>query len=111
MARFYGKVGFAIASEIRPGVWDDTITERYYFGDTIRNTRRHESGQDKVLDDVNISNEFSIIADAFANENFHHIKYVEYMGVLWKVSTIAVQRPRLILSTGGVYNGPQASTA
>ena len=106
MARFYGNVGFATVSEIRPGVWEDSMVERPYYGDIIRNSRRHESGQDKVLDDINISNEFSIIADAFANENFHHKKYVEFMGVLWKVTTVAVQRPRLILSTGGVYNGP-----
>lgn len=107
MARFYGKVGFAIASEIRPGVWEDKAVERPYYGDVIRNIRRHESGQDKVLDDINISNEFSIVADAFANENFHNIKYIEYMGTKWKVSTVTVQRPRLILSAGGVYNGPQ----
>lgn len=107
MARFYGKVGFAIASEIRPGVWEDEAVERPYYGDVIRNIRRHESGQDKVLDDINISNEFSIVADAFANENFHNIKYIEYMGTKWKVSTVTVQRPRLILSAGGVYNGPQ----
>lgn len=108
MARFYGNVGFATVSEIRPGVWEDSMAERPYYGDIVRNSRRHESGQDKVLDDINISNEFSIIADAFANENFHNIKYVEYMGTKWKVSTITVQSPRLILSAGGVYNGPEA---
>lgn len=108
MARFFGKVGFATVSETRPGVWEDTIVERPYYGDLIRNYRRHESGQDKVLDDINISNEFSIVADAYANENFHHIKYIEYMGVKWKVSTVdAALPPRLILSAGGVYNGPQ----
>ena len=108
MARFYGMVGFAQASEIRPGVWEDTIVERPYYGDTIRNLRRHESGQDKVLDDINITNEFSIVADAYANENFHRMKYIEFMGTKWKIITIdASQRPRLILSVGGVYNGPQ----
>ena len=108
MARFYGKVGFGVTSETKPGVWKDTIVERPYYGDVLRNAKRHESGQDKVSDDINISNEFSIIADAFANENFHRIKYIEYMGTKWKVSTVdASQRPRLILSAGGVYNGPQ----
>lgn len=107
MARFYGMVGFATVSEIRPGVWDDTIVERPYYGDVIRNQRRHESGQDKVIDDINISNEFSILADAYANENFHNIKYIEYMGTKWNVPTVIVQYPRLILSAGGVYNGPQ----
>lgn len=107
MARFYGKVGFATASEIRPGVWEDGMVARPYYGDIVRNSRRHESGQDKVLDDINISNEFSIVADAYANENFHNIKYVEFMGTKWKVATVTVQSPRLILSAGGVYNGPE----
>lgn len=106
MARFYGKVGFAIPTEIRPGVWEDSVVERSYYGDVIRNTRRKESG-DRILDDINISNEISIIADQFANENFHHMSYVEFMGALWKVSTVAVQRPRLVLTVGGVYNGPK----
>lgn len=106
MARFYGKVGFAVPTEIRPGVWEDSVVERPYYGDVIRNTRRNESG-DRVLDDINISNEISIIADQFANENFHHMTYVEFMGALWKVSTVAVQRPRLVLTVGGVYNGPK----
>ena len=108
MARFYGNVGFATVSEIRPGIWEDSMVARPYYGDIVRNSRRHESGQDKVLDDINISNEFSIVADAYANENFHNIKYVEFMGTKWKVSTITVQSPRLILSAGGVYNGPEA---
>ena len=108
MARFYGNVGFATVSEIRPGVWEDSMVERPYYGDIIRNSRRHESGQDKVIDDINISNEFSIVADAYANENFHNIKYVEFMGTKWKVVTVTVQSPRLILSAGGVYNGPEA---
>lgn len=110
MARFYGKVGFAISTEIRPGVWEDVVTERPYYGDVTRNSKRNESG-DRILDNLNITNEISIIADPFANENFHHMIYVEFMGALWKISTIAVQRPRLILTVGGVYNGEQATTA
>ena len=106
MARFYGNVGFAIPTEIRPGVWEDSVVERPYYGDVIRNTRRKESG-DRILEDINISNEISIIADEFANENFHHMAYVEFMGAQWKVSTVAVQRPRLVLTVGGVYNGPK----
>lgn len=106
MARFYGNVGFTVPTEIRPGVWEDSVVERPYYGDVTRNSKRNESG-DRVLDDLNISNEISIIADQFANENFHHMAYVEFMGALWKISTVAVQRPRLVLTVGGVYNGPK----
>lgn len=104
MARFYGAVGYGISTEIRPGVWKDENIERNYYGDVIRVNRRLES-PDKVNEDINISNEISILADPFANENFHLIKYVVFMGAKWKVSNITVQLPRLILSVGGVYNG------
>lgn len=104
MAKFYGAVGYAVSNEIRPGVWKDSIVERMYYGDVIRNNRRLES-TDKANDNINISNEISILADPYANENFHLIKYVEFMGTKWEVSTVTVQFPRLILSVGGVYNG------
>lgn len=104
MAKFYGAVGYGVPTEIRPGIWEDKIVERNYYGDVIRNTRRLESSG-QVNDDINISNEISILADPYANENFHLIKYVEFMGTKWNVSTVNVQFPRLVLSVGGVYNG------
>ena len=87
MAKFYGAVGYGVPTEIRPGIWEDKIVERNYYGDVIRNTRRLESSG-QVNDDINISNEISILADPYDNENFHLIKYVEFMGTKWKVSII-----------------------
>lgn len=104
MARFYGKVGFEITKETSPGVWIADIIVREYYGDILRNSRRMSS-PDKVNDDVNISNEISILADAYAIQNFHLMRFVEFMGTNWKISNIEVQRPRLILTLGGVYNG------
>ena len=97
MAKFYGKIGYAVRMEIRPGVWDDEITEREYFGDLLRNTSRYQTS-DKLNDDVNISNEISIVADPFAYQNFHAMRYVEFMGAKWKISSVEVQYPRLILT-------------
>lgn len=103
MAKFYGPIGFATTVEKVPGVHVEEITERYYSGDVIRNTRRLQS-TDKVNDDINISNEISILADPFANGNFHAMRYVGFMGAKWKITNIEVQYPRLILSIGGLYN-------
>ena len=104
MAKFFGKIGYGPMSiETVPGVWEQQIVEREYFGDLIRNTRRLQS-TDQVNDDINISNEISIVADPFAYENFHSMRYVEFMGAKWKVTNIEVQYPRLILSVGGVWN-------
>lgn len=107
MAKYFGKVGYAVTEETTPGVWEEIIKERKYYGDVIRNTRRYENGQ-SLNDDLVISNSISIVADAYAYEHFAFIRYVEWMGCLWKVSTIEVQRPRLILQIGGVYNGDKA---
>lgn len=104
MAKFYGKIGYAISKETTPGVWVEEIVERSYYGDVIRNIRRLQ-GSENLNDDINVSNEISIVADAFANQNFYSMRYVEYMGAKWKVSSVEVKYPRLILNMGGVYNG------
>lgn len=104
MAKFYGKIGYVRTAETSPGVWEELVTERNYTGDLIRNTRRMQGG-DKVNSDITVSNEVSIIADPFACGNFHSIRYIEFMGARWKVESVEVQYPRLILSIGGLYNG------
>lgn len=104
MGKWFGKIGYAVTEETTPGVWVEQITERNYYGDIIRNTRRLQTS-DKLNDDINVSNEISIVADPFARENFHAMRYIEFMGTRWKVSSVEVQYPRLILSLGGVYNG------
>lgn len=105
--KFFGKVGFGITVETAPSVWEEQITEGEYYGDVTRVSRRWEGSQEKLNDDLNINNEISILADAFATQNFHQIRYVEWMGVKWKVpsATLDPDRPRINLSVGGVYNG------
>lgn len=105
MARYCGKVGYVDSVETTPGVWSDEITERTYTGDAIRITSRWSAKSDSTNDDLSINTQLSVIADAFAYQNFNHIKYAEFMGVKWKVTNIEVQRPRLILTLGGEYNG------
>ncbi len=107
MAKFYGVIGYAVTEETTPGNWTEKITERMYYGDLTRNIRRLQS-TDQLNDNINVANEISIVADPFANENFHAIKYVSFMGAKWKVASVEVQYPRLILTVGGVYNGGKA---
>lgn len=108
MTKWFGKVGYANTSEVRPGVWEDIITEREYFGDVIRYTKQLENSAE-VIDDIAVTVSISIVADPFAYNNFHTIKYVEYMGSKWKVKTVDPQYPRLVLSLGGLYNGETAT--
>lgn len=111
MAKYSGKVGYGPTTvETAPGVWNEVIVERDYVGDILRNTRKLQSGE-SVNDDLSVNNSISIVADAYANENFFAIRYVQWMGALWKVTEVEVQSPRLLLRLGGVYNGPVAAPA
>ena len=88
MSKFYGAIGYSVTAEIRPGVWGEKITVRDYYGDVIRNTRQYQSS-DNLNDNLNVSNEFSIVADPFAYANFHSMRFIEYMGA--KTSPISVR--------------------
>ena len=111
MAKFYGIVGFAVDSDgdfepapvVKRGVYVDRYREEYYYGDLMRDSRSLQSSN-KYNDDITISNQISILADPFAYQNFHSIRYVKYLGTAWKVTGVEVQYPRLILTVGGVYN-------
>ena len=105
MARFFGRVGYGFTVEKTPGVWVDEIIEYSYYGDVIRNARNLREGENLNFD-LSVQNSISIVADAYANDHFFAIRYVEWAGVLWTVTSVEVQSPRLILRLGEVYNGP-----
>lgn len=107
MARFHGKIGYSNQVQVSPGVWQDQPTEREYFGDVIRESKQW-TAKEQVNDDLVINNRISVVADDFASSNFSAMRYVIWAGTYWRISNIDVQRPRLILSLGGVYNGPKA---
>ena len=103
--KFYGAVGYGQNVDVGAGVWKDQITEVSYYGDIVRNTRRLLDGT-KVNDDLTVNNVISIVADAYALENFFAMRYVVWNGKRWEVADVEVQPPRLILTLGVVYNGP-----
>ena len=103
MTRWCGVIGYAETLEIEPGVWSEEFTERKYYGDLLRNSRRLQGSQ-QVNDNITISNQISILADPYAVQHFHAIRYAELFGTKWKVSSVEVQYPRLILELGGAYN-------
>lgn len=105
MAKWYGVIGYVETVETEPGIWDEVVTERQYYGDLTRNTRRLESSSDSTNNNINISNQISIVADPYANGHIFAMRYIEIMGTKWRITDVEVQYPRLILSVGGVYNG------
>lgn len=108
MAKYYGVIGYAITEETVPGVWTEVVKERQYSGDIVKNVSKWREGEN-LNSDLVLDNRISIVADPFAYENFHTIRYAQWMGVKWLVTSVDVQRPRLVLTIGGVYNEQQTT--
>ena len=109
MAKFYGAIGYAETEKTSPGRGSFAtfslriITERCYYGEILQLISRRDTSE-HLNDNLNVSNKISIIADPFAYDNFHLIRYVVWMGAKWKVTNVEVQYPRLTLTMGGLYN-------
>lgn len=110
MPKIIGCIGFANDVEIRPGVHADDISERRYVFELLRNTARFQTGA-QVNDDLTVANRISVIADSYIQDHIGIMRYVTFMGARWKISSIEVQYPRIILDLGGVYNGPTPDSA
>lgn len=105
MAKFAGVIGFGFTQQTAPGVWSDSIVEKKYYGDVVKNSRQLTNGE-SLNEDISVQNLISIVADKYAVENFFAIRYIQWAGTLWIVRDVEVQSPRLLLRLGGVYNGP-----
>lgn len=102
--KWCGVVGYAEPYERAPGVTDERIIEKPYYGDVMRNIR-NLSSPDKVIDDITVNAQISIVSDSYALRHFFNIRYISYRGANWKVSAAEPQYPRILLTLGGVYNG------
>lgn len=103
MAKFYGKIGYAETVETAPGVYEEQIVEREHSGDFVRNSGKLVTSEN-LNSNVDVSTEISIVSDPYAMQHYLTIRYVEIMGAKWKVSSVEIKYPRLILSIGGLYN-------
>ena len=114
--KWHGMIGFETTVEVSPDpnkatIWQPQIVPRHYYGEVNRVVKRYDSGE-KVNDDISINNQFSVISDPFANENFFNMKWIEWRGKKWKVNEVTVEYPRLTINIGGEYHdGNDAETS
>lgn len=101
--RYYGQVGYFDSVETKPGFFENKMVYKHHKGDVIRNYKRNQDNS-KVNSDISVNNSISIVADPYAREHFFAIKCVEWQGAFWKVSSVEVEYPRLILELGGLYD-------
>lgn len=102
MAKFYGPIGFGTTQETTAGVYELVITEKNFYGDILINNRKLENSGN-LNDNINISNQISIVANPWAINNMYDIKYVTYKNKKWKVVLAEEKYPRIILTLGGLY--------
>ena len=87
MSKWFGKIAFATQVEYEPGCWEDQVVERPYYGDLISNRWKREKSNG-VNDNINLSNQISIVADPFALSHISTIIYIEHMGAKWCVNAV-----------------------
>ena len=109
--RYYGNIAFRSTEETVPGLWEEVITERPYYGEVLRQFRSLKVESKDINDDISPRNQISIVADQFAYNHFQDMIYVEFMGTKWKAVDIEVVMPRLNITLGGEYNGDTGSQA
>lgn len=111
MAKFHDKVGFLISYDNqRTGMVETRAIERPYYGRILEHTRRWDSSE-HVNDDLSVSNQIAITANDYAFKHMSSIAYVKFMGGYWKVASIRIKHPEIILTLGGVWNGQTGSSA
>lgn len=104
MTRYAGLVTYITQVETVPGVWTDSVNSNFMRGDVLRLGASVQNG-DKVNNDVTLNHRVSLVADEYALGNYHDIKYIEIDGREWRVDSIEVQHPRIIVTLGGLWNG------
>lgn len=109
--KYYGNIAFRETEETAPGLWEENIIERPYYGEVLRQFRSLRTESKEINDDISIRNQISIVADQFAYNHFQSMIYVEFMGTKWKALDVEVVMPRLNITLGGEYNGDTGSQA
>lgn len=114
MNKFVGKIGFAFSpaqSEAHSGIWKEKIVEKTYCGTMLRSSRVLENSSE-VIEELRISNQLSILADPYANNNMYAMRYIRFRGVNWTIKSAeaGTNNKRIILTLGGIWNGAVAES-
>ena len=109
MAKYKGLIGFVSNEEIEPGIWEDVVTEKKHRGEILKNNQRFAVAN-TTSGELKITNQFSIVGTSYAFDHISDIRYLEWRGNRWVVDTVGIEYPRLVITIGGLYNGPKATT-
>lgn len=108
MSKFSGVIGYQSEIEVSPGVWQTSFIEKSARGDILRKDYRWSSQSFSTIETDSSSEKISIGADRFwiplIRQN--RMKYIKYEGddTKYSITGASVDRPRIILTVGGIFH-------
>lgn len=102
--KWFGTIAFSEEQETEPGIWEPVVTTRRYYGD-IKNYNKRFQLADKLNSDTYISNRISVVSDHHLMYNTQKILWITFGTAKWKVDSVEMQPPRIILTLGKEYKG------
>ena len=103
--RFSGKLGLVQQTEVRPGIWEEVVTEVPVLG-TVRQVTAVLNGEGNVLPEYTSTTSITVPARGVGPQDNSMIRYVTYKGLRWQINSIVDEPPRIVLYIGEVYRGP-----
>lgn len=98
-----GKIGYARTEEASPGVYQEIITEKQYYGDVVRNNAQIIDSS-TINYNVRLNNNISVLCDKYMTDNLGCIRYLTFKKSKWKISSIEIKDNRMIFTLGDLYN-------
>ena len=103
MSKWSGKIGFAETVKGDDDISRTTIVEKRFRGDVLQDYRKWDDSE-KINGDITISNRISVVAKDHMLSRLQYMRYVTWQGAKWRIQSISIALPRVILLLGDLYN-------
>lgn len=103
--RYSGVLGISEDIEVKPGKWEERITEHPVVGEEKQRTEVlvHEG---RIIPGTRTNTSISVFALGLGQMDDSKIRYVTYSGKRWTIGSIVNQYPKLTIYIGEEYHGP-----
>lgn len=104
--KFYGKIYTVFSKEVREGtgIYENITKVFTRKGDFIRNSARWTE-PNTVNDGISLNGKISVLLDPELECCVGYIKAVEFKNSKWKVKSIDIQKHRVVIELGDLFNG------
>jgi len=103
--RYSGKLGISEQTEVRPGIWEDVITEHDVVGTVETKSETLVIG-DQILPRAGTTTSVSLFSRGAKVQDNSDIAYVTHAGKRWVPQSIVTNYPRIVMYLGEEYHGP-----